>query len=93
MKSGKMFCALESCKDADFWREHPFIHFDASARFGVYEILAVFKANSADFPYHEIVNLDDEAEFEEFVSHCKAISFYDAVAIAVYGDKLITLSI
>lgn len=92
MKSGKMFGALEDYKSEAFYREHPLIRFDTRAGFGVYEILAVFKVNPADFPYHEFVNATDEAAFSAYTERCKALSFYDTGVTAAYGDKLITLS-
>jgi sortase B len=91
MKSGKMFGILESYKSKDFYLEHPTIRFDTRAGFGVYEILAVFKVNPADFPYHKFISAA-QAEFDEYVSRCKALSFYDTGVTAKYGDKLITLS-
>jgi sortase B len=92
MKSGKMFGVLESYKSKDFYLAHPVIRFDTRAGFGVYEILAVFKVNPADFPYHKFISAADQAEFDEYVSRCKALSFYDTGVTARYGDKLITLS-
>jgi sortase B len=92
MKNGKMFGALEDYKSEAFYREHPLIRFDTRAGFGVYEILAVFKVNPADFPYHEFVNAADEAAFAAYIERCKALSFYDTGVTAIYGDKLITLS-
>jgi sortase B len=92
MKSGKMFGALENYKSEGFYREHKIIRFDTRAGFGRYEILAVFKVNPADFPYHRFISADNEAEFEGYVNRCKALAFYDTGVTAEYGDKLITLS-
>ncbi|MGI5848520.1 MAG: class B sortase [Christensenellales bacterium] len=92
MKSGKMFGSLDSYKNADFWREHPIIHFDTRAGFGTYEIIAVLKTNPDNFKYHQFISAADEAEFNEYVQMCKALSFYDTGVTAQYGDKLITLS-
>jgi len=92
MKSGKMFGALEDYKSEAFCREHPLIHFDTRVGFGVYEIIAVFKVNPTDFQYNLFVNAADEAEFDEYVRRCKALSFYDTGVSTEYGDKLIALS-
>ncbi|MDR1410547.1 MAG: class B sortase [Oscillospiraceae bacterium] len=92
MKSGKMFGILESYKSEAFWREHPHIQFDTRAGFGKYAVIAVFKVNPADFPYHKFISAAGQAEFDGYVSHCKALSFYDTGVTAQYGDKLITLS-
>jgi sortase B len=92
VESGKMFGALESYKSADFWREHPIIRFDTLVGFGEYAVTAVFKVNPADFPYHTFISVADQAEFDNYVSRCKALSFYDTGVTAVCGGKLITLS-
>jgi sortase B len=92
MKSGKMFGILESYKSKDFYLEHPIIRFDTRAGFGRYEIIAVFKVNPAAFKYNEFINAADQAEFDEYVSRCMVLSFYDTGLTANYGDKLISLS-
>jgi sortase B len=92
MRSGKMFGALESYKRRDFYEEHPIIRFDTPAGFGEYEVISVLAVNPADFPYNAFVNAADEAEFDEFVRRCRALSFYDTGVSARYGDKLICLS-
>jgi sortase B len=92
MKSGKMFGALESYKDEAFYREHPIIRFDTRAGFGSYEIIAAFKVHPTDFKYNQFISAATQAEFDEYVSRCKALSFYDTGLTAEYGDKLITLS-
>jgi sortase B len=92
MKSGKMFGILESYKSQDFYLEHPIIQFDTRAGFGRYEIIAVFKVSPAAFKYNEFISTADSAEFDEYVSRCKALSFYDTGLTASYGDKLISLS-
>jgi sortase B len=92
MKSGKMFGALASYKSEAFYREHPVIRFDTRAGFGAYEIIAVFRTTPARFPYNHFINAADNAEFDEYVRRCSALSFYDTGVTAEYGDKLITLS-
>ena len=92
MKSGKMFGTLESYKKEVFYHEHPIIRFDTRDGFGTYEIIAVFRTTPARFPYNRFINAADNAEFDEYVRQCKALSFYDTGVTAQYGDKLITLS-
>lgn len=90
--SGKLFGALDGYKSEAFWREHPIIRFDTRAGFGEYEVFAVFKVAPADFLYHSFINAAEQAEFDEYVRRCKALSFYDTGISAAYGDNLITLS-
>ena len=44
------------------------------------------------FKFYHFVNAEDEADFDAFVSQCKALALYDTGVGAEYGDKLITLS-
>ena len=44
------------------------------------------------FSYHQFVDAENEEEFNEFVSTCKELAFYDTGITPVYGDKMICLS-
>ena len=44
------------------------------------------------FSYHQFVDAEDEADFNEFVSTCKNLAFYDTGITPKYGDKIICLS-
>ena len=60
-----------------------------------YKIFAVFKTSAnigQGFSYHQFVDAENEKEFNDFVSKCKELSFYDTGITPVYGDKLICLS-
>jgi sortase B len=46
----------------------------------------------AEFSYHEFVDTDDAAEFNDYVRECFERSFYSTGVSAKHGDKLITLS-
>ena len=41
---------------------------------------------------HTFVDAENEQEFDEFVSTCKRLAFFDTGITPVYGDKLICLS-
>lgn len=95
IKSGKMFGALESYKDKDFYEKHKNIHFDTLTEQAEYEIVAVFKTvaySSEGFRYYDFVDAQDEKAFDEYVSKCKELALYDTGVTAEYGDRLITLS-
>lgn len=95
MKDGSMFAALQDYKKESFFKKHPTIVFDTITEHHSYEIVAVFLTTATKgqgFTYHTFVNAADEAEFDTFVSNCKALSLYDTGVDAEYGDKLITLS-
>ena len=64
-------------------------------RKSTYEIFAVFRTTASKgegFTYHQFIDAKDEAEFNQFVNACKALSYYDTGVNPTYGDKLITLS-
>ncbi len=95
MRDGSMFADLHEYLEKDFWEGHQLIYFDTLYDYHVYEIFAVFKT-SADlgegFRYHMFVDAESEKEFNDFVSECKKLSFYDTGITPTYGDKLISLS-
>lgn len=94
MKDGSMFNNLLYYEKQSYYKAHRYIQFDNLQERHVYEIMAVFKtvATASGFDYHLFVNAFDEADFDEFVAQCKAMSLYDTGVSAAYGDKLITLS-
>jgi sortase B len=95
MRNGTMFADLHLYKDKDFWEDNRIIHFDTLYEFHDYEIFAVFQAeaNHPDsFNYHMFDDAKNAAEFDEFVSKCKSLAYYDTGITPQYGDKLITLS-
>ena len=76
----RMFGALESYKDKDFYEEHKSIQFDTLTEQAEYEIVAVFKTvaySSEGFRYYDFVDAEDEKAFDEYVSKCKEFALYD----------------
>ena len=69
IKGQKMFGALESYKDKDFYEEHKSIQFDTLTEQAEYEIVAVFKTvaySSEGFRYYDFVDAEDEKAFDEY---------------------------
>jgi len=95
MSDGTMFAVLHGYRDQKFWEEHKTITLNSLTEYRTYEIMAVFPIESSldsEFQYHLFVNALTEAEFDEYVDNCKALSLYDTGVEAEYGDKLITFS-
>ncbi len=95
MNDGSMFADLCKYESEDFCREHSTIHFDTLSGLDEYEVVAAFKTvaySEEGFKFYHFVNAEDEADFDAFVSQCKALALYDTGVDAEYGDKLITLS-
>ncbi len=94
MKDGSMFNNLLHYEKQSYYEAHKYIQFDNLQEHHVYEIMAVFKtvATASGFDYHLFVDAFDEADFDDFVAQCKAMSLYETGVSAEYGDKLITLS-
>ena len=95
MADGSMFACLNAYTNKKAWDNNSLIFFDTLDAYHTYKIFAVFKTSAnlgQGFSYHKFVDAADEEEFNEFVSTCKKLSFYDTGITPVYGDKLICLS-
>lgn len=95
MANGSMFAALNAYVNKSAWEENSLIFFDTLTEYHTYKIFAVFKTSAnigEGFSYHQFVDAENEAEFDEFVETCKELSFYETGITPVYGDKLICLS-
>lgn len=95
MADGSMFAALNGYVNKSTWEASPLIFFDTLTEYHTYKIFAVFKTSAnigQGFSYHQFVDAETEAEFDEFVSTCKDLAFYETGITPVYGDKLICLS-
>ena len=58
-------------------------------------VFAVFTTTASvgeGFRYHQFIDAYTEEEFNEFVSTCKELAFYETGITPKYGDKFITLS-
>ena len=95
MADGSMFACLSNYTNKHAWENNSLIFFDTLTEYHTYKIFAVFKTSAnigQGFSYHQFVDAENEAQFNEFVSTCKKLSFYDTGITPVYGDKLICLS-
>ena len=95
MKDGSKFACLGAYTSKAAWEKNNLIFFDTLTEYHTYKIFAVFKTSANEgegFKYHQFVDAANEKEFNDFVSTCKKLSFYDTGITPVYGDKLICLS-
>lgn len=95
MADGSMFACLNAYTSKKAWDNNSLIFFDTLTEYHTYKIFAVFKTSAnlgQGFGYHQFVDAATEEEFNEFVSTCKKLAFYDTGITPVYGDKLICLS-
>lgn len=95
MADGSMFACLNAYTNKSAWDNNSLIFFDTLYEYHTYKIFAVFKTSAnvgQGFGYHKFVDAANEEEFNEFVSTCKKLAFYDTGVTPVYGDKLICLS-
>ena len=95
MADGSMFACLNAYTSKAAWDNNSLIFFDTLYEYHTYKIFAVFKTSAnvgQGFSYHQFVDAETEAEFNDFVSTCKKLAFYDTGITPVYGDKLICLS-
>ena len=95
MADGSMFACLGNYTSKHAWENNSLIFFDTLNEYHTYKIFAVFKTSAnigQGFSYHQFVDAENAAQFDEFVATCKKLSFYDTGITPVYGDKLICLS-
>ena len=95
MLDGSMFADLHMYIDQEQWEKNPLIIYDTLYDYHVYKIFAVFKTTASigqGFKYHQMVDAEDEADFDKFISTCKDLAFYDTGITPKYGDKVICLS-
>lgn len=95
MADGSMFACLNAYTSKNAWDNNSLIFFDTLNEYHTYKIFAVFKTSAnigQGFSYHKFVDAANEQEFNDFVSTCKKLAFYDTGITPVYGDKLICLS-
>lgn len=95
MNSGKMFAALNKYKKQSFYEDHKQIVLETLHGTEVYEIIFALTTpvyTGKDFKYYAFANAHSAAEFDAYVSNCRARALYDTGATAEYGDRLLTLS-
>jgi len=95
MKNGSMFATLNSYVNKETWENNSLIFFDNLYEAHVYQIFAVFTTTASvgeGFPYHQMEDAADEAEFNNFIQTCKRLQLYETGITPVYGDKIICLS-
>ncbi len=92
MRDGSMFAELDKYADKSFFLNNGNIEFDTKDGLGTYEVFAAFRTTADSFLYNTYINMDDEEEFDEFISTVKGMSLYDTDVQPVFGDKLLTLS-
>lgn len=98
MKDGSMFGTLPDYASADYWRQHPTIHFNTLVEPGEYEVLAAFysriyeQEEAGVFRYYQFTDLSDPEQFSAYIQQARASALYDTGVSAAYGDRILTLS-
>lgn len=101
MKDGSMFYCLHNYTSKTTWDNNSLVFFDTfdpktgKVEYHTYKIFSVFKTSAnvgEGFSYHKFEDAANEQEFNDFVSTCKKLAFYDTGVTPKYGDKLLCLS-
>ena len=101
MKDGSMLAYLHNYTAKATWDRNSLIFFDTfnpktgDVEYHTYKIFAVFKTSAnigEGFSYHKFENAATKQDFDDFVSTCKSLAFYDTGVTPQYGDKLLCLS-
>lgn len=96
MKNGTMFHTLLKFDSLTYCQMHPTIQLDTLYEQREYEVMAAFydriyRKNETAFRFYQLVDADNEAEFDSFVAELKNKSLYDTGVTASYGDQLLML--
>ena len=97
MRSGAMFGGLKNYAKESYYKKHPEIEFSTLYEERTFQIFAVFRSSvydetTDDFRFYDYIRIDDEKQFDDYVSGAKEQSLYDTGITPAYGDILITLS-
>lgn len=99
MNNKTMFSSLNNYKSFNYYKNHQYVKFytleDGVTIENTYEVIFAFKttAYSEDgFKYSSFYKANSEEQYNEFITKCQELSFYNTGKTASYGDKLITLS-
>lgn len=94
---GTFFQAVKEYKDIEFYKKHPVLEFNTIYGKGKYKVVALFMENvnakNKDmFPYHDFVDMSDDAHFNSFVDNVKKRSYFNTNVDINTTDKFVTLS-
>lgn len=97
MHFGMMFGSLKKYYNKDYYEEHKYIEFDTLYEKATYEIISVLKTQDygeekGNYQFYDHIELNSEADFQEYIDNAKKNAEYEIETTAKYGDKLITLS-
>ena len=97
MRSGEMFGSLRKYSKESYYKKHPEIEFSTLYEKRTFQIFAVFKSSvydetTDDFRFYDYIQIDNEEQFDDYVSGAKEQSLYDTGITPAFGDILITLS-
>ncbi len=96
MKNGTMFAGLTKYKEENYYKEHPTVRFDTLYEQQEYGIIAVFESriyalDEKVFKHYNFINVNNRADFDEYIKNIKKLSLYDTGVTASYGNELLTL--
>ena len=95
MRNGSMFKDLLNYKDVNFYKENTSFNFNTKDIINQYIIYAAFEIDvligNGHYDFYNYTNLDNEDDFNNFVSKTKELSIYDTGITPKYGDNILTL--
>ncbi len=96
MNAGYVFHELIGYRDADFYKEHPFLTFDTIYNEGEWVIFAAFEANTNAnrgevFEYYNYVTSSDPAKAQWYIDEATARSYFVSPVDVNTDDTFLTL--
>lgn len=95
MNSGTMFAALEGYKKYSFFQEHPLISYSTLQGEEMYQVVTAFSTpvyTKNDFAYYNFSKAVSMMDYENYITKCRSLSYYETGISVEYGDRLLTLS-
>lgn len=99
MKEGAMFGSLKKykVKDANFYKEHPYITLNTLYEEATYVIFAVTEINIRSdqhyyVPFWQYINFSNEDSYNAYISKIREFSHFQTKVDVQPGDRLLTLA-
>lgn len=90
MNNGSMFASLKNYKKQSYWKAHPYVYITGDHGSYKYDIFAAYEVSTQGVTYQ--LGFSGEADKQEFLDACMALSVIDTGIVPTVHDRILTLS-
>ena len=90
MNNGSMFASLKNYKKQSYWKAHPYVYITGDHGSYKYDIFAAYEVSTQGVTYQ--MGFSGEADKQEFLDACMALSVIDTGIVPTVHDRILTLS-